>query len=158
MPSDWLSCAGSDSSSQTQNTTQETTQQDTTQSSTAANGGKQQSWTSMIRLFGIMIVFVLIMIVPQKRREKKQKQMLDAVKAGDEVRTIGGIFGKVKMVKEDLVTITTGPNDDEMVFAKGAIEFVITPEDKAKMEELEKEAEEEDDDTKKKKSFFSRKK
>lgn len=157
MPTDWLSCSGSDSESTQTQTTTESTQQSS--DNTAAANNKGTDWTSMLILFGIMIIFVVIMIVPQKRREKKQRQMLDAIKPGDEIRTIGGIFGKVKMVKEDLVTITTGPKDDEMVFAKGAIEFVTTQEDKAKMAELEKEAEEDDTDEKpKKKSIFSRKK
>ena len=98
----------------------------------------------MIILFGIMIVFVLVMIIPQKRKEKKQKAMLDAIKPGDEIRTIGGIYGKVKRVKSDLVTITTGPKDDTLVFTKSAIEFVTDPEAEKKAAEEAKAAEEEE--------------
>ena len=37
------------------------------------------------------------------------REMLEGVKAGDNIKTIGGIYGKVVSVKEDLVTIETGP-------------------------------------------------
>ena len=104
--------------------------------------------------------FVLIMIIPQKRREKKQRQMLDAIKQGDEVRPIGGIYGKVKRVKEDLITITTGPNNDTMTFAKGAIEFVYDKEAERKLKELDQDDDEDksSDKKEKKKSIFGKKK
>ncbi len=153
MPSDWLSCAGSTTQTET-GTTTETTQ--ATEPTTDPTASKGNNWSSLIIMFAIMIVFVVIMIVPQKRKEKKQRQMLDAIKPGDELRTIGGIYGKVKLVKEDLVTIMTGPNDDTITFSKAAVEYVVDKEIQKRMEELDKDDEE---DTKKtKKSIFSRKK
>ena len=123
---------------------------------------KQNPLYTYIFLGAIIVLFIVFLVINNRKAKKKEEEtkcMLDAIKPGDEIRTIGGIFGKVKMVKEDLVTITTGPKDDEMVFAKGAIEFVTTQEDKAKMAELENEADEDDTDEKpKKKSIFSRKK
>ena len=149
MPSDWLSCAGSATLTETTTETQQQAADTTTQP-------KQQNWSSMIIMFAIMIVFVVIMIVPQKRKEKKQREMLNAIKAGDEVRTIGGIFGRVTKVKEDLITIATGPNDDVLTFAKGAVEFVVDKEAAKKVAELDKDDDEEEKP--KKKGLFSRKK
>lgn len=79
---------------------------------------------SIILMVGIFIVFIALMIIPQKRREKKVKEMLSAIKVGDNIKTIGGIYGKVCAVKEDLVTIETGPEKAKIVFAKGAIATV----------------------------------
>ena len=92
---------------------------------TAASSGTQQGGAgSMIIMIVILVVFFLVMIIPQKRRDKKIKQMLDAVKTGDRVRTIGGIYGTVVSVKEDLVTIETSSDKTKIVFAKGAISTV----------------------------------
>ena len=91
---------------------------------TAASSGTQQGGAgSMIIMIVILVVFFLVMIIPQKRREKKVKAMLDGVKVGDRVRTIGGIYGTVVAVKEDLVTVETTP-ETKIVFAKGAISTV----------------------------------
>ena len=54
---------------------------------------------------------------------EKVKAMLDGVKVGDRVRTIGGIYGTVVAVKEDLITVETTP-ETKIVFAKGAISTV----------------------------------
>ena len=69
----------------------------------------------------MMVVLMLIMIIPQRRRDKKIKQMLAAIKVGDCVRTIGGIYGTVTNVKDDVITISVGPDRVHLVFARGAI-------------------------------------
>ena len=69
----------------------------------------------------LMVVLVVIMIVPQRRKEKKIKNMLAAIKPGDRVRTIGGIYGTVTSVKDDIITISVGPDKARLVFARGAI-------------------------------------
>ena len=73
---------------------------------------------------GILVIFVLLVIVPQRRRDKKVRTMLEAVKAGDRIKTIGGIYGRVISIKEDLVIVETGPEKCKMEFAKGAISTV----------------------------------
>ena len=69
----------------------------------------------------MMVVLMLVMIIPQRRRDKKIKQMLAAIKTGDRVRTIGGIYGTVTNVKDDVITISVGPDRVQLVFARGAI-------------------------------------
>ena len=69
----------------------------------------------------LMVVMLVIMIVPQRRREKKVKEMLAAIKVGDRIRTIGGIYGTVTSVRDDIVTISVGPDKARLVFARGAI-------------------------------------
>lgn len=72
----------------------------------------------------LMIAMFAIMIIPQRRRDKKVKQMLAAIKPGDRVRTIGGIYGTVGSVKDDVVTLVVGPDKVRLVMARGAISTV----------------------------------
>ena len=69
----------------------------------------------------LMIGMFALMIIPQRKREKKIKDMLAAIKVGDRVRTIGGIYGTVTNVKDDVITISVGPDRVQLVFARGAI-------------------------------------
>lgn len=80
----------------------------------------------------MVIVLIFLMIVPQRRRKKQMQQMMENMKPGKMVKTIGGIYGKIVAVKEDLVTIEVMPDKTNMVFAKGAI---ATVEDAATEEE-----------------------
>ncbi|HOF94191.1 MAG TPA: preprotein translocase subunit YajC [Clostridia bacterium] len=77
---------------------------------------------------GLMIVLLVamfaIMIIPQRRRDKKIKSMLSALKPGDRVRTIGGIYGTIGSIKDDVVTLVVGPDKVRLVFARGAISTV----------------------------------
>ena len=78
--------------------------------------------TQYILPIAILVIFVVLIIVPQRRRDKKIKEMLSNIKVGDHIKTIGGIYGKVVSIKEDLVTIESGQST--IVFAKGAIATV----------------------------------
>lgn len=78
--------------------------------------------TQYIFPIAILVIFVVLIIVPQRRRDKKIKEMLSNIKVGDNIKTIGGIYGKVVSLKEDLVTIESGQST--IVFAKGAIATV----------------------------------
>ncbi len=69
----------------------------------------------------LMIGMFALMIIPQRKREKKIKDMLASVKVGDRVRTIGGIYGTVSAIKDDIITLMVGPDKVRLVFARGAI-------------------------------------
>lgn len=56
-------------------------------------------------MFGLMY---LVVIRPQKKKEKESKEMRDNLQIGDEVTTIGGITGIVVRKTEDTVVIETG--------------------------------------------------
>lgn len=86
------------------------------------------SVTSFLQGPGILILLMVamfaIMIIPQRRRDKKVKSMLSALKPGDRVRTIGGIYGTIGSIKDDVVTLVVGPDKVRLVFARGAISTV----------------------------------
>ena len=80
---------------------------------------------SFFSSYGILIVLLVamfaIMIIPQRRRDKKVKDMLNSLKAGDRVRTIGGVYGTISTIKDDTVILLVGPDKVKLVFARGAI-------------------------------------
>ena len=67
---------------------------------------------SMISMFlPIVLIIVLMyfmMIRPQRKREKETRDMINAMKVGDKVVTIGGICGKVVKIKDEFVFIESG--------------------------------------------------
>ena len=58
----------------------------------------------------ILIASVLIMVIPQRKKDKKFKEMLEGLKVGNRIKTIGCIYGRVVSIKEDLIVIETGPD------------------------------------------------
>ena len=86
--------------------------------------GLQSFMSSGGLLIILMIAMFALMIIPQRKREKKIKDMLAAIKVGDRVRTIGGIYGTVSAVRDDIITLTVGPDKGRLVFARGAISNV----------------------------------
>lgn len=87
----------------------------------AVSSSTASSLTSFLPLVLIMGVLLVIMIVPQRKKEKKVKEMLASIKPGDRVRTIGGIYGTITSVKDDYVFIQVGPDKVRLVFARGAV-------------------------------------
>ncbi|MBR6816653.1 MAG: preprotein translocase subunit YajC [Clostridia bacterium] len=83
-----------------------------------------ESISAYLPMIVLMVVCVAVMIIPQKRKDKKFKQMLDGLKVGDRVKTIGCIYGKVIRIKDDLVSIETGSEKTVIEFSKDAIAAV----------------------------------
>ena len=74
----------------------------------AATGG---GMTGMIIYFVVIIaVFYFLLIRPQKKKEKEAQAMIDAIKKGDKITTIGGFHGKVVSVKNGVITLQMGEN------------------------------------------------
>ena len=76
---------------------------------------------SMVVLF---VVFYFFLIRPQRKKEKKTKEMLDALKKGDRICTIGGIYGTIASIKDDTITLIVGGDKMTMVVARWAIRSV----------------------------------
>lgn len=77
---------------------------------------------SLIFMIALMVVFYLVMFLPQKKREKAVKQMRNNLEVGDMVVTESGIVGKVVSVKDmDTVTIETGADKTKLKFKRWAI-------------------------------------
>ena len=73
------------------------------------------------------LVFYFMLIRPQRKKDKKVKDMLAALKKGDRVTTIGGIYGTIDRIKDDTIVLLIGqPNAQptEMTVARWAIRQV----------------------------------
>ncbi|MBE7048385.1 MAG: preprotein translocase subunit YajC [Ruminococcaceae bacterium] len=74
----------------------------------AVESGPMGLITSMLPMILIIVVFYFILIRPQRKRDKENKEMLSNLKVGDEITTIGGIVGKITKIKDDKIMIETG--------------------------------------------------
>lgn len=91
---------------------------------TAVQGGALATITSMLPLVLIIVVFYFLLIRPQRKKDKKVKDMLAALKVNDRITTIGGIHGTIVGIKDDNVTIAVGADKVKLVFARWAIRSV----------------------------------
>jgi len=71
-------------------------------SAQASGGGFMELMLPMILVFG---VFYFLVIRPQSKQRRERELMLTQLKAGDEVITTGGILGKIKSIRDNIVTL-----------------------------------------------------
>ena len=53
----------------------------------------------------MLVVFYLFLIRPQQKQQKERQNMLNALKKGDKVVTVGGIYGEIAAIKDDEITL-----------------------------------------------------
>jgi len=61
----------------------------------------QNTLMGFMPLIFIFVIFYFLLILPQQRKQKKQQAMIESLKAGDEIVTLGGLFGKIVEVKAE---------------------------------------------------------
>lgn len=61
-------------------------------------------------LIVMMVLFYLIIFIPENKRKKKYRAMLDSLKVNDEIMTKGGIVGKIVNIQDKFITVQTGPD------------------------------------------------
>ncbi len=71
----------------------------------AADGTQGAGWANMGMLLLIFVIFYFFMIRPQTKRQKEIKKFQDSLENGKTVITQGGIYGRVKEVKDNYVLI-----------------------------------------------------
>lgn len=71
----------------------------------APAAGGTSGMTGIFMMVLIFVVFYFFMIRPQTKRQKEIKKQREAMKQGDRVVTSGGIYGKVKEMKDDNTVI-----------------------------------------------------
>lgn len=76
----------------------------------AGPAGAGQDLMGFLPLIVIFVLFYFMLIRPQMRRAKEQKNMLEALQKGDEVVTAGGEIGKVVKVSESYVGVEIADN------------------------------------------------
>ena len=95
----------------------------------AASGAQAASGTgsliSMLLMMAAMVaIFYFLLIRPQRKKDKQVKDMLSALKVGDRICTIGGLYGTIAALKDDTVTLTMGSLQNTIVIARWAVRSV----------------------------------
>jgi preprotein translocase subunit YajC len=75
---------------------------------------------------GLLVILIALMyftvVKPQKRMKKQREEMLAALKVGDKIVTIGGIYGKITALKEATMKLEVAPNV-ELKMQREAVSF-----------------------------------
>ena len=74
-------------------------------------------------MFGIMY---LVMIRPQKKKQKEEEKMRNNIQIGDEILTIGGFYAKVISIKEDALVIESVSDHTKQKIARWAVQQNLT--------------------------------
>ena len=81
---------------------------------------------SFLPIIFIFALFYFMLIRPQMKAAKQQKSMIEALKAGDEVATTGGLIGKVTKVGDNFVSVEIAANTVINV-QKHAVQTLLPP-------------------------------
>lgn len=93
----------------------------------AAQGATPGGGTSSILMIVVMIaIFYFLLIRPENKRKKQAENMRNALKKGDWLTTIGGVYGRVVAITDRTVVIETSDDRVRVEFIKSAIGQVGT--------------------------------
>jgi preprotein translocase subunit YajC len=96
------------------------------QAAAAAPAAGPSPLSSFVPLILIFVIFYFLLILPQQKRDKEHKKMVNALKKDDYVLTSAGIYGTIVSVKPDTVELKIDENT-KIVILKTAINQVINP-------------------------------
>ena len=73
---------------------------------------------ALMPLITVFLLFYLILYIPQRRRQKKHKSYIEALKIGDDVVTESGIYGRVTNITEQSVILVLKKGEIEILKSK----------------------------------------
>lgn len=95
-------------------------------SAAASAGEAPPAWLQFLPLVAMVVIFWLLILRPQMRRQKEQAAKLGALKKGDQVLTGGGLIGKIVRVDDTYVDVELSPGL-KVKALKSTIADVISP-------------------------------
>ena len=66
--------------------------------------------TALLPFVLVFVIFYLLIIMPQRKRQKKHQEMVGQLKPGDKIVTTGGIYGTVMGVQQDKIELKIASN------------------------------------------------
>ena len=93
----------------------------TDEATTATPGGAGDMVSMLLMMVVMVAVFYFMLIRPQRKKDKAVKNMLENLKVGDRIWTIGGFYGTVAALKDDTVTLTMGSLQNTVVIKRSAV-------------------------------------
>ena len=95
-----------------------------------AAGGGSGTWSMLIVMPLIILVFYFLVMRPQNKKQKEAKKMLEGLRKGDRIVTIGGLRGTVVSVKDDAVVLKVDDNT-KLEYSKSAVATVLKREEES---------------------------
>ena len=89
-----------------------------------AAAGAAEMISMLLPLVLMFAIFYFMLIRPQKKKDKKVKEMLAALTPGDRICTIGGIYGTITGIKDDTIELAVSNENTKLVVARWAIRNV----------------------------------
>lgn len=77
-----------------------------------ATGGQGNLLLNLMPLLILLAIFYFLLIRPQQKKAKQHREMLNNLKKGDSIVTSGGLYGRIKKVSEDVLTVDLGNNQE----------------------------------------------
>jgi preprotein translocase subunit YajC len=72
--------------------------------------GAGSGWSSMIMIIMIIAIFYFFIMYPQQKKQKKINNFRNSLQKGDKVMTAGGIYGRIREIKENYVLLEIDNN------------------------------------------------
>ena len=69
----------------------------------------------------MVAIFYFLLIRPQRKRDKEEREMRNSIQIGDEISTIGGFIGKVVSMKDETLVIETSADRTKLKLYRWAI-------------------------------------
>lgn len=90
----------------------------------SGDGSEPSAWVQLIPFVLIIVVFYFFLIRPQQKKQKEREKILDALKKGDRIVTIGGLHGTVVEVNQEKKTVLIDAGGVKLKFDRSAISTV----------------------------------
>ena len=69
----------------------------------------------------LIVLFYFLLIRPQRKRDKAEREMRNSIEVGDEISTIGGFIGRVVSIKDDVLVIESSNDRTKLKIYRWAI-------------------------------------
>ena len=93
----------------------------------APNGGAAGGLSMIVMMLAIFVIFYLVIFLPQRKKDKAHKKMLNELQKGDRILTAGGIYGTVASVDAEKGIVTVKIADKTTIeIAKSAIQGKVS--------------------------------
>jgi len=89
-----------------------------------ATGGGDPGFIGFLPIILMFVLLYFLMIRPQMKRAKEQKQMIESLQKGDEVITSGGVLGRITRLGDAYVSVEIAP-ETEISVQRAAVQTIL---------------------------------
>jgi preprotein translocase subunit YajC len=84
----------------------------------APDGGTANPAATLMMMMGFIAIFYFLFFRPQRKQQQQHQNLVQGLKKGDEVSTLGGIVGTIVHLTDDRITLKTGDTRIEVERSK----------------------------------------